>query len=206
MTKNKEEKSIKKTVEDFFYSDSIPATATKFLLMTVALGGVAFVGALVPGLISLSREFKPNGKNKYTKKEIKNAAYNLKKRKLIEIIEDNNGKVTVKLTNKGQKRIKEIVFEDLIISKPKKWDKKWRVLIFDIPTKPKMYNRARDAIRHKIKALGFFQLQKSVWIYPYECEDEILLVAEIYNVQKYIEILTVEKFLYEKELTKYFKL
>jgi CRISPR-associated endonuclease Cas2 len=174
--------------------------------MTVALGGVAFIGALVPGLISLASEFKPDGKNKYTRKEIKNAAYNLKKRKLIKIIEDNNGKITVKLTNKGENRIKEIVFEDLKIQKSKKWDKKWRILIFDIPTKPKMYNRARDAMRQKIKELGFFQLQKSVWIYPYECEDELLLIAEIYNVQKYIEILTVEKLLHEKELCNYFKL
>jgi DNA-binding transcriptional regulator PaaX len=206
MIKNKEEKSIKEAAEDFFCSDSIPATATKFLLMTVALGGVAFIGALAPGLISLADEFKPNRKNRYSKKEIKNAAYNLKKRKLIEIIKDNNGKVTVKLTNKGQKRIKEIVFGDLKISKPKKWDKKWRVLIFDIPTKPKIYNQARNAIRLKVKELGFFQLQKSVWIYPYGCEDEILLVAEIYNVQKYIEILTVEKLLNENDLLKFFRL
>ena len=90
MIKNKEEKTIKETVEDFFCSDSIPATATKFLLMTVALGGVAFVGALAPGLISLADEFKPNGRNRYSKKEIKNAVYNLKKRKLIKIIKDKD--------------------------------------------------------------------------------------------------------------------
>lgn len=206
MAKNKKQKTIKEVIEDFQNSDSVPATAAKFLLMTLALGGIVFAGALAPGLLLATNDFKPDKKNKYSKKEIQNAAYNLRKRKLIEIIRDNNGKITVKLTNKGKKRIKDIVFENLKIQKPKKWDKKWRILIFDIPTKPKIFNQARNAIREKVKELGFFQLQKSVWAYPFECEDEILLVSEIYNVQKYIEILTVEKLLHEKELKNKFKL
>jgi len=94
----------------------------------------------------------------------------------------------------------------LKIAKPKKWDGKWRVFIFDIPSYPKIYNKAREALRDKIKTLGFFQLQKSVWVYPYECEDEILFLAEIYNVQKFIEILTVDKMLYGEKLKKEFKL
>ncbi|MDD5397274.1 MAG: hypothetical protein PHW24_04460 [Candidatus Moranbacteria bacterium] len=79
-------------------------------------------------------------------------------------------------------------------------------MIFDIPTKPKIYNQARNALRAKIKELGFYQMQKSVWVYPYECEDEILLVAEIYQVQKHIEIITAEKILHENIVRKAFKL
>jgi DNA-binding transcriptional regulator PaaX len=199
-----DEKSLKEKLEEFFYSDTIPVTATKFLIMILAMGGLVFVGALIPGLFSSVEKFR-SGK-KFSKKEMQNAVYNLKKRKLIEIIKDEGGKIKVKLTNKGQKRIKEIAFEDLKILNPKKWDKKWRILIFDIPIRPKTYNRARDAIRQKVKKLGFFQLQKSVWVYPHECEDELLIIAEIYNVQKYIEILTVDKLLHEKELINHFKL
>lgn len=206
MKKRKKQKSIKELIENFQNSDSVPATAAKFLLMTLAMGGIVFAGALVPGLLSATNELKSNRKHKYTKKQIRNAAYNLKRRKLIKIIKDNDGKVTVELTNSGKKRIKDVVFEDLKIQKPKKWDKKWRVLIFDIPTKPKIYNRARNALREKVKEMGFFQLQKSVWIYPYECEDEILLVAEIYNVQRFVEILTIEKLLYKDSLLSHFKL
>lgn len=191
-------------LERFQNSNSFAATAGKFLLMTVALGGIVFAGALVPGILALMEENKKN--NKYTDKQIKNAVYNLKKRKLIKIVRYDGDKVRVVLTNKGKKRIKEFSLETLLIEKPKKWDGKWRILMFDIPTKPKIYNQAREALRNKIKELGFYQLQKSVWVYPYECEDEILFVAELFYVQKYIEIITAEKVLHEIQLKKFFKL
>ena len=78
--------------------------------------------------------------------------------------------------------------------------------MFDIPTKPKIYNQAREALRLKIKELGFFQMQKSAWVCPYECEDELLFVAELYHVEKYIEVLTVEKLLHESILKRKFRL
>lgn len=86
------------------------------------------------------------------------------------------------------------------------WDKKWRILIFDIPTKPKIYNQAREALRRKIKGLGFYQMQKSVWVYPYECEDEILFIAELFQVQKHIEIITAEKLLHAEAIKRKFGL
>jgi DNA-binding transcriptional regulator PaaX len=199
----KNSETIKEKIENFFDSDSMPATAAKFTLAILALGTVAFVGAAVPGLIALAE--KPRYHRSYSKKQMRDAVYQLKKKKLIEIILE--GDITkVRLTNKGADRVKEFCLEFLEIKKPKKWDKKWRVLIFDIPSKPKIYNLAREALRKKIKDLGFQQLQKSVWVYPYECEDEILFVAEIYQVQKFIEILTVEKLLHENILRTKFKL
>ncbi|HCP08388.1 MAG TPA: hypothetical protein DIT25_01145, partial [Candidatus Moranbacteria bacterium] len=149
---------------------------------------------------------KFNRSKYYSKKKIETAIYTLKSRKLIEIIQEGGDSFKVQLTNKGQKRIREFCFEALKIKEPAIWDGKWRVLIFDIPTKPKIYNQAREALRHKIKKLGFYQMQKSTWVYPYECEDEILFIAELFSVQKHIEILTVEKLLHEEKLKKVFKL
>lgn len=194
MSEDKKQKSIKENLEDFLYSDTVPATAAKFLLAGVALGGIVFAGAVAPGLISAFGSKKYS--KRYDKDQLRNSFYNLKRQKFIEIIQEGD-KFKVQLTNKGKKRIKSFSFETLTIQKPMRWDKKWRVLIFDIPTKPKIYNQARNALREKIKKLGFVQIQKSVWVYPYECEDEILFVAEIYKVQKYIEIITAEKLLHE---------
>ncbi len=202
MSKNK--KTTKEIIENFLYSDSKSATATKFLLMTLAVSGAVFVGALAPAIISLTSNSKQS--KRFSKKQIQNTFSLLKQRKLIEIIREKKGKTTVKLTNKGQARIRDFCFEELRISKAKHWDKKWRILIYDIPTKPKIYNKAREALRDKIKEIGFVQLQKSVWVCPYECEDEILFLAESYYVTKYIEILTVEKMLHEEQLKRKFKL
>ncbi|OGI25102.1 MAG: hypothetical protein A3J76_02655 [Candidatus Moranbacteria bacterium RBG_13_45_13] len=172
--------------------------------MTLALGGVVFAGAVLPGILKAvgsSSHFR-----RYKKSGIKNALGNLKRRKLIDIISEQNGRVKVILTNKGKKRVKEFTMDNLAIAKPKKWDEKWRVVIFDIPTQPKQLNIARAALREKIKELGFHKLQKSVWIYPYPCEDEILLVGEIFEVSKFIEILTVEKLLHEAKIKASFNL
>jgi len=197
-------KTTQQVIEDFLYSDSKSATATKFLLMTLAVGGVVFAGALLPALISAMSESKQS--KRFSKKQIRSTFGLLKQRKLIEIIREKDGKTMIRLTNKGQARIKEFCFEELRITKAKQWDRKWRILIYDIPTKPKIYNKVREALRSKIKEIGFIQLQKSVWVCPYECEDEILFLTECYSVTKFIEILTVEKMLHEDQLKIKFKL
>ena len=200
--KNKMKKTTTKTtkeiIEDFLFSDSAGSTVTKFLLMTIAVGGVAFIGALAPALFSMAEG--AGLRKKYSKKQLSNAFANLKNRKLVEIIQEKNGKTKVVLTNTGEKRIKELCFEELRIQKTKRWDKKWRVLVYDIPTKPVIYNTAREALRAKIKELGFLQLQKSVWVCPYECEDEILFLSESYHVTKFIEIFTVDRMLHGEKL------
>ncbi|HEX8974586.1 MAG TPA: hypothetical protein VF817_03820 [Patescibacteria group bacterium] len=198
MGKKTEKRSTFEKLEDFYNSDSASATATKFILGALIAGPLLFVGAALPGIITMANEF--DGSRKYSKKQFQNSFRNLKYRKLIEIIQEKDGKVRVQLTNKGKKRIKEFQFENLSIAKPKKWDGKWRILIFDIPSRPKINNQAREALRGKIKELEFYQMQKSVWVYPYECEDEILLIAEVFGVQKHIEIITAEKLLHEGKI------
>ncbi len=191
--------------EKFLYNDNVLATASKFLLASLAAGPLLLVGAVLPGLLQATKSFDNNPK-RYSKKQVQNACKNLQYRKFIKILKVGDDTVKVQLTNKGKKRLMEFSVKFLEIKKPIKWDGKWRVLIFDIPTKPNNYNQARNALRNKIKKLNFFQIQKSVWVYPYECEDEILFVAELFNVQQYIEIITAEKILHEDKIRKNFKL
>ena len=199
--------NFRKIAESFLVSDSPSATATKFLLMFVAIGGISIIGAALPGLVKAIGFFAYDSKkkNKYSKAKITNSFEYLKKKQLIEIIKTNNDRVQVRLTNKGKKRLAEYSLTTLEIKKPEKWDGKWRVLMFDIPSYPKKYNYARDALRCKIKELGFYQIQKSAWVYPYECEDELLFIAGMFQVQKYVEILTVEKLLHEDFVRKKFE-
>ncbi|TAK96906.1 hypothetical protein EPO05_00570 [Patescibacteria group bacterium] len=205
----RESKSLQEIVEEFRYSDNAPATAAKFLLMTLALGSVVFAGALIPALFVTVNKLSEGGvygSPKFSKDKFRGAVRNLKHRKLIEIIREKDGKTFVRLTKRGEQSFREFYFDKLEIKKPNRWDKKWRVLIFDIPTNPRIYNKTREALRFKIKMMGFRQLQKSVWIHPYPCEDEVLFLAGVYNVERFIEILTVDQLLHEKELRVVFKL
>jgi len=109
---------------------------------------------------------------------------NLKRSKLIKkIIRTKKGEYVIELTEKG--RLKAIEYNILkrLEIKDKKWDGKWRVLFFDVP---EQLRNGRNALRWKIKKLGFFELQKSVFVVPYECKKGIDLIAKHFNLERYI--------------------
>jgi len=137
------------------------------------------------------------------KKKIRDTFYNLKKRGLI-TIEKKNRNLYMFLTEEGKKEAGKYQINDLEIKRPKKWDKKWRLIIFDIPENFKI---KRDLFRGKIKELGFYQLQKSVWAYPYPCEKEINILKGFLGFRdKNLIILTVEKIENSENLRKFFNL
>lgn len=76
---------------------------------------------------------------------------------------------TARLTDKGAKHSKRLhEAAEVRISKPKKWDGRWRMVIFDI------WERRRDArnkLRRTLQKAGLLRIQDSVWIYPYDCEE-----------------------------------
>src|SRR3989338_1016131 len=91
----------------------------------------------------------------------------------------------------------------MCINTPKKWDGKWRLVMFDIPMR---FTKGREALRYHLKNLGFLQFQKSAWIHPFPCEDEILFIADFFGIGKHVEILTVENLLNDEKLKKHFRL
>ena len=85
-----------------------------------------------------------------------------------------------------------------------KWDKKWRLIVFDIPEE---MHKERVNFRKKIKLLGFEMIQKSVFIFPYPCEEEIADIAGRLGVSDYIDILIAQSAGFkEEELLKTFGL
>ncbi len=104
------------------------------------------------------------------------------------------------ITNKGQ--IQLAVYGAVSLKK-KKWDKKWRVLIFDISEKRR---KTRDQTRNKLMAVGFIRLQDSVWVYPYNCEDFVSLLKAEMKLGKNLLYLIVDSIENEKQLKKEFGL
>ncbi len=102
----------------------------------------------------------------------------LKQQKLV-TIEQRDGQQIVVLTKNGKRRILKYSLDELNIEKPKNWDGRWRLVIYDVP-KNKKY--LRDVFRGTLKNLGFYQLQESVWLYPYPCEPQVTFLREYYDV------------------------
>lgn len=100
--------------------------------------------------------------NHKQKQAFRNTLNRLEKRGLI-IGERKKGKVAYLLSDAGEKLAKRIKLK-LELAKSKRWDGKWRILLFDIPEKVR---GKRDFFRKELCDFGFYQLQKSVWVYPY---------------------------------------
>lgn len=86
---------------------------------------------------------------------------NLKTGKIEKVIK--KGEVYLRLTSSGQEKIKRDF--PIVSLQNQKWDKKWRIVIFDIA---EVSRRTRDLLRLKLKELGFGMLQESVWLTPYD--------------------------------------
>lgn len=166
-------------------------TIGKIILVLLVFGALTAVAAMAPNAVQIIELFRKKDRRlkKWNDKSIRNALYRLKKQKLVSI-EEENGQTVVKITEQGRIRALKYKIEEMKIPVPKVWDKKWRLVMFDIPNKK---NLARNVLREKLKELGFYKLQKSVWLYPYECKDEIDFIKEVYEVGPYVKMAVVEK-------------
>ena len=64
------------------------------------------------------------------------------------------------------------------------------MIIFDIPEKKKS---AREALRDKLKDLGFAKLQDSVWITPFPCENEINFIKLVFDLSDFwLDVILTE--------------
>ncbi|MDP2648534.1 MAG: hypothetical protein U1D26_00645 [Patescibacteria group bacterium] len=111
----------------------------------------------------------------------------------------------LRLTPKGERELKSLEWKQYMREpkKPRRWDKKWRVLIFDIPEKKRAL---RNRIRSTLRAFGFTQLQGSVWVYPYDCEDLITLFKADLHIGKNLLYMVVDALEYDTWLRREFGL
>ncbi len=176
--------------------------AVKNLLHILAAAGTiglifAFPGAApVLGSLILGNQSHDRWKTKQVLKR-------LAKQKFLKIKENNNNTVTVTITKQGMLRALTYNLESMRLERSKKWDKKWRVVIFDIPEK---YKRVRDVFRQRLQQLGLYQLQDSVYVSPDKCFDEIEFLRELYGVAFTVQYLLVEKLENDSFLERHFEL
>ena len=123
------------------------------------------------------------------KRALRRAIKGLYESKLVKEKENSDGTITLILTDKGKEKALTYNIDEMEIKKPKQWDKKWRIVLFDIPEKTR---KTRDIFRYHLKNLGFYEFQKSVFIHPYDCKDEMEYLIEFYNARKFIRFIVVD--------------
>lgn len=99
-----------------------------------------------------------------SKRKIDNGIKNLYYRGYI--VERENG---YGLTEKGQHWLTSSRFKVFRLLN-KSWDKKWRIIMFDIPSE---LSKTRHSLRYFLKSIGAYMIQKSIFVFPYPCEREL---------------------------------
>lgn len=91
----------------------------------------------------------------------------------------------------------------LELAKARKWDGRWRILIFDIPEKIRW---KRDLLRKELRDFWFYPLQKSVWVYPYPLPADFFDLWEDINFGKQLVLVESAKIENDAELRSFFGL
>lgn len=138
---------------------------------------------------------------KINHRALKRAINNLYSSKLIEKKENKDGTITIILSSEGKTKALTYRLEEMEIAKPAKWDKKWRVVLFDIPEKRR---KLRDILRFRLKKLGFYEFQKSVFVHSYDCKNEIDYLIEMYDIRRYVRFIIADYLDNELHLKKHF--
>ncbi|TSC89429.1 MAG: phenylacetic acid degradation operon negative regulatory protein [Microgenomates group bacterium Gr01-1014_5] len=179
---------------------------------------IAAVGAFIAGSLmapGLSRLFKKTlsyddiasllGEEEweeFDERRLRERLKELRKKKYIKIWNDGE-KFVLQITQRGRRKLFQHNLADLTIPTPEKWDGRWRIITYDIP---KGKDAAREAIRTTLKRLNFHQLQKSVYLYPYPCEEVVMFLRELYDIGENVKILTVGQLEDEEAYKEYFNM
>jgi len=172
----------------------------KDILKSLAIGGVLTAGLVLPNIVQLLDFF---GVTKSAEKfKIIGAIERMKQKKLVRIYH-KDGTDIVEITELGKKKVLSYDLENIKINRPKKWDGYWRIVVFDVPEKNK---KARRALNFKLNDMEFFPLQKSVFVCPFECKDEIDFIAEFFGIKKYIRFVLAKNIENDEFLRSYYNL
>ncbi len=126
----------------------------------------------------------------------------LVRRGFVRVVREGKGR-TVSLTTKGERYLTDYEDGRRELPRPKKWDGKYRILIFDIWERQR---QKRDALRGFLIRLGFVRLQDSVWVYPHECEEIMALLKSRFRVGNGLLYLVAESIENDRWLRREFNL
>ncbi len=169
----------------------------KIVLGTIQMAGVLSIGLVAPNVLKAMDKLGLLPKARQ-KEYISSSASKLAKRGLLKF---ENGHY--QLTKEGERTLRTWEIADYKFAKPNKWDRKWRLIIFDIPEKKR---KVRKQICALFNQAGLYRLQDSVWVYPYDCEDIIGLLKTDFGVGKDVLYIIADEIENDRHLRQEFDL
>lgn len=171
--------------------------------MLLLMGGIALSASRSFGTSIKIIEEICEGWDDINRQGLERAVNSLFRYRLLEERKDGRGNIKIVLSEEGRKQAEFYSIDDLKVEKPAKWDKNWRIVMFDIPENLK---KVREAFRYHLKNLEFYEYQKSVFIHPFPCVEEISYIVEFYGIRKYVRNIISCSLDNEYELKEHFGL
>jgi DNA-binding transcriptional regulator PaaX len=171
-----------KTIEDVRRHD-VTTKIVDEIIRFGSFGVFVSAGLLLPNLVQaldkpLHKLFAKMDERERAR-EIRRAVYYMKSRGYLAGDYEHG----LQLTDKARRRLDRIRLSDVTIKPQDNWDKSWRIVIYDIPEK---HAFARQNLTRQLRVIGCFQLQRSTWITPFPCREEISALCSQYHIDKYV--------------------
>jgi CRISPR-associated endonuclease Cas2 len=175
------------------------------VVLSLLSGGGHPLRPILPLMIKeIVRLVKEMHKLDIEEKKITRVLKNLEKRDIL-FLERKGKTLYVHSINNEKPAVAKYSIKLLLDFKKKKkeWNGKWFMVFFDVP---EIQRSKRNYLRKFLEQIGFYRYQKSVYIFPYECEKEIALIKKIVAGAKYMKYIIAEKVEDEATIKRFFKL
>jgi hypothetical protein len=165
---------------------------------------VAGAAIMMPNALRLIKQVENKiGPSPKLKRRVSQVYSELISKGLFERKLTKNGPAIV-LTRKGEDLAAGIALkEHLHLEQPKKWDYKWRVVMFDVWERRRAM---RDELRRTLSEFGFIKIQNSVWAYPFPCEKLLIFLRTSLKLGKGVLYMVVEEIENDENLRRHFNL
>ena len=182
---------------------------TKEVLMLLGAGAFLAASIIFPGLPMAAKPFidvvKEADRNKRQKEwekfnlwRLRQVIKRMQSSKLVEVKEEK-GVPIIKITHKGKQKLLRYKIDEMVLES--NWDGKWRLVIYDVQTGKRANS---EMFRTMLNKLRFLKLQRSVYLTPFKCEDEIEYLRLLFEIGNEVQILKVGSLENETAYRRYF--
>jgi len=183
---------------------------TKEVLILLGTGAFLAASIIFPGLpmaakpfINAAKEADRNKRQKEWEKfnlwRLRQVIKRMQNSKLVEVKEEK-GIPLIKITQKGKQKLLRYKIDEMVLDESN-WDSKWRLVIYDVQTGKRANS---EMFRTMLNKLRFLKLQRSVYLTPFKCEDEIEYLRLLFDIGNEVQILKVGSLENEAAYRRYF--
>ena len=176
------------------------SNSKQVLLALAKVSGFIALSVLAPQLpYAVFKAYLKEKSKEIDQKKLKQELKPLKTKGYIKFGQ-KDGETAITITERGKEKVLKYKLSEMKLIKPKKWDGIWRIVVFDIPEEKKV---VREILRRKLKDLEFEVIQKSVFVTPHPCKEEIYYIKNLFGVHRHVNVIEASRL--DEDNEDYFK-